>query len=124
MAHKETRLSLLFASCLFLLSVYGCRRFPNSQLIDIGVENAVNEADAWRLIWVLVWELDVNFPISSLERSYCPRQYPNSPLVHVCVARTLCWALESHVEFLPRSWHVRKNVFDWFDEGLHWELCS
>lgn len=41
----------------------------HSQLIDIGVEDAVDESDAGRLVRVGVGELDVDFPNATLERS-------------------------------------------------------
>lgn len=44
-----------------------CRRGRDAQLINVGVENPVDEADAWRLVGVLIGELDVNFPDPALE---------------------------------------------------------
>lgn len=43
---------------------------PNLQLVDIRVENAIREADARRLVRVLVRQLDVDLPHSALERCY------------------------------------------------------
>ena len=37
------------------------------QLIDVWVEDAVHEADARTLVWVLVGELNVHFPESAHE---------------------------------------------------------
>jgi hypothetical protein len=37
------------------------------QFVDVGVEDAVYEADAWALVGVLVWELDVDFPEAAFE---------------------------------------------------------
>jgi len=39
----------------------------NAQLVYVWMEDAIDEADAGGLVWVLVWELDVYFPESSLE---------------------------------------------------------
>jgi len=41
------------------------------QLVDVGVEDAINKANTRRLIGVLVGKLDVNLPGAALERS-CP----------------------------------------------------
>lgn len=40
------------------------------QFVNVGVEDSVHEADARRLVGVLVGELDVDFPYATLERSY------------------------------------------------------
>jgi hypothetical protein len=37
------------------------------QLVDVGVEDAIDKADAWRLVRVLVGELDVDFPETAEE---------------------------------------------------------
>jgi hypothetical protein len=37
------------------------------ELVDVGVEDAVYEADARALVGVLVWELDVDFPEAAFE---------------------------------------------------------
>lgn len=39
----------------------------NVQLVDVGVEDAVHEADAGGFVWVLVGELNVDFPEAALE---------------------------------------------------------
>lgn len=38
------------------------------QLINVWVEDLVDEANGWRFIGVLIWELDVDFPLSAGER--------------------------------------------------------
>lgn len=35
------------------------------QFVDIRVEDAVDEADGWAFIRILVWELDVDLPVSA-----------------------------------------------------------
>jgi len=47
------------ASCFDVLS--------NLQFIDIRVEDAVHETDARRLVWVLVGQLNVDFPDAAFE---------------------------------------------------------
>jgi hypothetical protein len=37
------------------------------QLVDVGMEDAIDKADAWRLVWVLVGKLDVDFPETAEE---------------------------------------------------------
>ena len=59
----------------------------HSQLVDIGMEYPVHEADTRALVGVLVWQLDVDLPQSADER---------------CLDR----ALEADVELLP----VRRSV--------------
>lgn len=44
------------------------------QLVDVGVEYPVNEADAGALVWILVWQLDVDLPESAFEWR-CNGQY-------------------------------------------------
>lgn len=41
----------------------------NSQLINVGVEDAVDKANAWALVRILVREFDVNFPMTASEGS-------------------------------------------------------
>jgi hypothetical protein len=40
------------------------------QLVDVGMEDAIDKADAWRLVRVLVGELDVDFP-ETAEKGCC-----------------------------------------------------
>lgn len=42
----------------------------DSQLVDVWVEDTVYEADARRLVWVLIGELDVDLPDAAFERGY------------------------------------------------------
>lgn len=37
----------------------------NKQLIYVGVVDPVHEADARALVWVVIWQLDVDFPESA-----------------------------------------------------------
>jgi hypothetical protein len=39
------------------------------QLVDVWVEYPVHEADARTLVWVLVWQLDVDLPETAFEGS-------------------------------------------------------
>ena len=39
----------------------------DSQLIDIGMENAVDKSYAGALVWVLIGQFDVNLPVTTLE---------------------------------------------------------
>lgn len=48
------------------------------QLVDIGMENAINKTNTRRLIRVRVWELDVDLPNSTLERSYQQSAYEST----------------------------------------------
>ena len=57
---------LLFFISLLLLPLDAS---GNSQLVNVGVEDAVHEADARGLVGVRVGQLDVDFPVASLERS-------------------------------------------------------
>jgi hypothetical protein len=40
------------------------------QLINVGVENSVDEADARAFVRVLIRQLDMDFPVTTSERSY------------------------------------------------------
>lgn len=40
------------------------------QLIDVGVEYPVDEADARALVRILVWQLDMDLPKTTFERGY------------------------------------------------------
>lgn len=40
----------------------------DSQFINVGMKDLVHESYARALIWVLLWELDVNLPNPSCER--------------------------------------------------------
>jgi hypothetical protein len=53
-----------------------------AQLIDVGVEDAIDEANARTLVGVLVWKLDMNLPQPALEWR-------------------VFWSLESDIELLP-----------------------
>jgi len=43
-----------------------------AQLVDVGMEDPVHEADAGALVWVCIWELNVDLPESALEWGYGP----------------------------------------------------
>ena len=69
------------------------------QLIDVRMEDTIYEADAWRLVWVLIWKLDVDFPYATLEGRYLMLGL----LLVMCGRGVLTFfgSLESYVEFLP-----------------------
>lgn len=93
------------------------------QLVNIGVEYAVDEADAGRLVRVLVGELDMDFPRAAFERGCSGSGAVSGPilirflfllLAQVCRGLptvhaafrfmkllTLLGSLEYDVEFLP-----------------------
>ncbi len=37
------------------------------QLINVRMKNLVDKADRWRFVWVCIRELDVDFPLATLE---------------------------------------------------------
>ena len=39
-------------------------------LVDVWVEYAVDKADAWTFVWVLVWQFYVDLPKAAFERCY------------------------------------------------------
>ena len=49
------------------LSDIGCP-VPNSQLVNVGVEDLVHEPDTGRLVRELLWQIDVDLPHSLGER--------------------------------------------------------
>ena len=67
---------------MFLITPQYCSISVHLQLVYVGVEDAVREADAGRLVGVLVGQLDVDFPDTTFEGS-------------------LAWALKLDVELLP-----------------------
>ena len=71
------------------------------QLIDVGVKYAVDEADAGRLVGVLIRELDVDLPKAALE-GCCHRLLVLSRLpILVPRIRTFRRPFEPDVELLP-----------------------
>jgi hypothetical protein len=63
------------------------------------MEDAVHETDGGRFVWVLVWDLDVYFPVSASE-GCCNIAVSG----YLCLERqqhTLFRSLKSHVELLP-----------------------
>ena len=76
------------------------------QLIDVGVEDAVHEADAGAFVGVLVWELDVDFPESAGERCCGGVSLVHRGMGLERLGRTLCRTLESNVKFLPSSFSI------------------
>jgi hypothetical protein len=54
----------------------------DSQLVNVGMEDAVQETDTRRLVWVILRQLNVNLPDTALKWS---------------IGR----ALESHIKLLP-----------------------
>jgi len=61
------------SSCNFIVPGY-----RNVQLINVGMEDAIDEAYAGALVGILVGQLDVDFPGAALERG-CSRQYAYVP---------------------------------------------
>lgn len=59
------------------------------QLINIGVEDAVDEADAGGFVGVLIGEFDVDFPAAALERCY------SIISLHILCILSGCYALSS-----------------------------
>ena len=45
------------------------------QFVDVWVENAIDKTNTRTLIWVLVWDFDVYFPVATCEWSFGFRQY-------------------------------------------------
>lgn len=41
-----------------------------AQLVDVWVEDAVHEAYGRRFVRILIWDLDVDFPVATLERCW------------------------------------------------------
>lgn len=68
------------------------------------MEDAIYEADGWGLVWILVGEFDMDFPVATFERGY------NGMLVYDFDREVFSWfryvltfrrPLESHKELLP-----------------------
>lgn len=53
-----------------------------AQLIDVGVKNAVDEANTRTFVRILVWKFDMNFPKTSRKRS-CRNVLLARPEIHV-----------------------------------------
>jgi hypothetical protein len=50
-----------------------CEHLNSSlQFINVRVEDAIDESDAGAFVWILVWQLNVNFPVATRERCYSP----------------------------------------------------
>lgn len=62
MTSRQT-LPLLPPLSQFLRSVEG--RKECAQFIDIRVEDAIDKADGWAFVGILVWELDMDLPVSA-----------------------------------------------------------
>lgn len=71
----------------------------NSQLINIRVKDAVDEANAWALVRVLVWEFHVDLPVTASEGG-CTGQH-EAVRVKKSSRHTFFRSLEADVEFLP-----------------------
>ena len=39
----------------------------NSHLVDVWMEYTVDKADAWTLVWILVWQLYMDLPQAAFE---------------------------------------------------------
>ena len=74
-------------------------------LIDIWMENAVDEAYAWALVWILVRKLYMDFPKTTLE--WCCRKEVVSSVRRgankISPGLTFFGSLESNVKFLPEE---------------------
>lgn len=70
------------------------------QLVNVGVEYAVDEADTRTFVRILIGKLDVDLPKTSGKRSCrivpLVGASPLSVRLH-----TLVWSLESNIKFLP-----------------------
>lgn len=72
------------------------------QLIYVGMEDAIHEADAGRLVRVLVWELDVDLPEAAGEGCCVDISGTFNPLGGCYL--TLFRSLKADVELLPTLW--------------------
>lgn len=86
------------------------------QFINIRVEDAVHEADAWALVRILVRELDVDFPKSTLER--CLKRV-SSITMGWSKVHTLFGTLEPDVELLPGYGQRKGRTTRLYNDG--WE---
>jgi hypothetical protein len=93
----QLRVSLL-SSLLLVRSWNG----EDVQLINVWVEDTIYEADRGRFIGILVWNLDVDFPVATGEGCCLGRISADDCFARRAI-RTLFWTLESHVEFLPAA---------------------
>jgi hypothetical protein len=41
-----------------------------AQLVDVWMEDTVYETNGWRLVGILIWYFDVDFPVAAFERCY------------------------------------------------------
>ena len=71
--------------------LHAARAGGGIQLVDVGVEDAVDKADAGALVGILVGQLDVDFPQAALEGR-------------------LAGALEADVELLPAEQISPRNT--------------
>ena len=61
-AFIRTSRKLARKSDLFSVRIYPLSSERSIQLVNIGVEYAVDEADAGRFVGILVWQLDMDLP--------------------------------------------------------------
>lgn len=72
-----------------------------AQLIYVWVVDLIYETDARGFIGIVIWKLDVDFPIAALV--WCWLTLAMRYIRHIptnVMARTLFWAFETDVEFL------------------------
>jgi hypothetical protein len=60
-------------------------RLGKIQFVNVGVEDSVDKANAWRLVRVRVGELDMDLPGSTFEWSFGRSLEPDIELLHVVV---------------------------------------
>jgi hypothetical protein len=69
-----------------------------TQFIDVWMEDAIHKSNTRALIWILIWQLDVDLPQTANKRSWGA---VSLGLANAIPALTLFWTFESHVKFLP-----------------------
>ena len=69
MTSRQTDPDLMCMSPLNNVRKRGLRVLYCIQFIDIGMEDAVDEADTWTLVGILIWELDMDLPKAASEGS-------------------------------------------------------
>lgn len=73
------------------------------------MEDPVDKADARALVGVLVWQLDVDLPVSPSEWC-CTGQYGAIKMGYELMVHTFFGSLEADVEFLPKIDCVRGDL--------------
>lgn len=73
------------------------------------MEDPVDKADAGALVGVLVWQLDVDFPVSPSEWC-CTGEYGAIKMEYELMVHTFFGSLEADVELLPKNHCVRRDL--------------